>query len=115
LDSVALADRTLGRLRQKMEQAGLWDRTAILVSADHGWRTNTWRNNPEWTSEEEAASHQDTSGVPFLLKLPGETSGIAYNDPFNTIVTRQLLTGILNGQLTESSSLPSLIVHTAVR
>jgi hypothetical protein len=43
LDSLALADRTLGELRAALEQSGLWDRTAVLVSADHGWRTRLWR------------------------------------------------------------------------
>jgi len=70
LDNVALVDRTLGVLRDAIEQAGLWDRTALLVSADHGWRTSLWRGTPEWTADEEVASRQDTSGVPFLLKLP---------------------------------------------
>ena len=113
LDSVALADRTLGELRHNMEQAGLWDRTAVLVSADHGWRTHTWRGNPEWTPEEEAASHQDTSRVPFLLKLPEQTSRVVYSKPFNTIVTRQLITGILSGELTDPSVLPGLIERHA--
>src|SRR6185437_1658136 len=95
LDSVAFVDRTVGALRRSMEQAGVWDRTAVLISADHGWRTYLWRGSPEWTAEEEAASHDDTSGVPFLLKLPGQTTGAIYTKPLDTIITRRLLTEIL--------------------
>ena len=80
-----------------MEQAGVWDRTAVLVSADHGWRVSLWRGNPEWTSDDEAASHQDTSVVAFPLKLPGQNSGVTYAERFDTIVTRDLLVEILRG------------------
>ena len=113
LDSVVLADRTLGALRQAMEQAGLWDRTAVLVSADHGWRTHLWRGDAEWTQDEEAAAHQDTSGVPFLLKLPEQASGMVYSKPFNTIVTRQLITGILSGRLPDPSEVPGFVERLA--
>jgi hypothetical protein len=109
LDNVALADQTLGVLRQAIEQAGLWDRTALLVSSDHGWRTRMWRGGAGWTAEEEAASHADTSGVPFLLRLPGQTSGLRYDNPFNTVITRQILTHILSGQLKAPEEMPDLI------
>jgi hypothetical protein len=109
LDSVALADRTLGALRQEMERAGLWDHTAVLVSADHGWRTYLWRGGPEWTAEEEAASRNDTSGVPFILKLPGQTSEVAYNKSFGTVITRQIITDILSGRLTDPAMIQNAI------
>jgi hypothetical protein len=109
LDNVALADQTLGVLRQAIEQAGLWDRTALLVSSDHGWRTRMWRGAADWTAEEEAASHVDTSDVPFLLRLPGQTSGLRYDNPFNTVITRQILNRILSGQLKAPEEMPHLI------
>jgi len=34
--NLAFADRELGRLRSTMERLGLWDRTVVLVTADHG-------------------------------------------------------------------------------
>ncbi len=113
VDSVALADDTLGILRRSMERAGLWERTAVLISADHGWRTYLWRGDPEWTPDEEAACHGDVSGVPFILKLPGQKSGIAYSKPFDTIVTRQTITDTLNGRLTDPNMLPGYIGRLA--
>lgn len=109
LDNVALADRTLGMLRQSLEQAGLWDRTAVLVSADHGWRPALWRGTPEWTAGEEAASHSDTYGVPFLLKLPSQKAGFVYQKRFNTIITRRVITDTLSGALTNPGQLPDNI------
>ncbi len=111
LDSVQQADGTLGSLRRAIENAGLEDRTAILVSADHGWRTNLWRGTAEWTPDEEAASHQDTSGVPFLLKLPGQTSGTVYASPFNTVITRRLLVDVLEGRLNTAAEFPDFIAR----
>jgi hypothetical protein len=109
LDGLALADRTLGELRAALEQSGLWDRTALLVSADHGWRTHLWRGDAQWTAEEEVASRQDTSGVPFLLKLPGQSSGSVYTKPFNTVLTRRLITAILSGRLKDPDALAGMI------
>jgi membrane-anchored protein YejM (alkaline phosphatase superfamily) len=109
LDSVALVDRELGMLRRAIEEAGQWDRTAILVSSDHGWRTSTWRGGTTWTAEDEAVAHQDTSGVPFVLKLPGQKTGLAFGKSFNTVLTRQVITAILNGQLSDPAAVPAFI------
>ena len=83
------------------------------MSADHGWRTNLWRGDAEWTSDEETASHQDTSGVPFILKLPGETSGVVYTKPFNTLITRQLITAVLKRELRDPAT--RILVSSAAR
>ena len=85
-----------------MEQAGLWQHTALLVSADHGWRTSYWRGGTDWTAEDEAVSHVDTSGVPFLLRLPGQESGVTYEKRFRTILTRTLIDEILAGRLSDA-------------
>jgi hypothetical protein len=111
LDNVVLADRLLGLLRRSLEEAGLWDRSAVLVSADHGWRTSFWRSGPEWTPAEEAVSHGDTSRVPFLLKLPGQKFGAAYEKPLPTIVTRRLITEILSRRLTDPAAIPAAILR----
>jgi hypothetical protein len=111
LDSVVLADCILGELRRGMEQAGVWDRTAIIVSADHGWRTNIWRGSPDWTPGEEVFSALDTSGVPFLVKLPGQTSASCWDRPFDTIVTRAVIGKILAGELHVITGMEGAIAH----
>ena len=72
-----------------------------------------WRGDAEWTADEEAASHQDTSRVPFILKLPAQTSGVVYTERFDTLITRQLITAILKGELTDAVELPGFIGRTA--
>jgi Sulfatase len=113
LDNVALVDRTLGELRDAIEKAGLGDRTAILLSADHGFRTYLWRGTTLWTPEDENVSHRDVIGVPFLVKLPGRTPGVRYTKPFNTVVTREVITGILKGEITDSAAVAGLLTRAA--
>ncbi len=112
IDSVSLADRILGELEQCIAAAGLEQRTALLVSADHGWRTHLWRGDAEWTAEDEAASHQDTSGVPFLVRLPAQQAGLTYPRPVDTVVTRRVIMAILQGGLTDPSRIAELVEKT---
>jgi hypothetical protein len=86
-DSLALADVFLGEIRASMTRAGLWDHSTVLVSSDHPNRTS-----------------QDFDGktdprVPFILKLAGQTSGLAYHAPVHTVITKSLLEAILNTQI----------------
>lgn len=86
-DSLALADRLLGEIRQSMTRADLWDTTTVLVSSDHPDRDSIdfdGRTDPR---------------VPFLLKLAGQTSTVAYAAPIRTIVTKPLLEAILASQI----------------
>src|SRR5579871_3898832 len=105
IENVALADRTLGDLRRAIEQAGLWNRTAIIVSADHGWRIGLWRPLPEWTPQEEAFASMNTSEVPFLVKLPRQSDPVVYEKPFDTVVTRKIISAILGGQITNAGQI----------
>ncbi|HEY2017243.1 MAG TPA: sulfatase-like hydrolase/transferase [Bryobacteraceae bacterium] len=110
LDNLALADRTLGAIRLAIEAAGLWDRTALLVSSDHGWRRYLWRGGPDWTAEEEILSRGETMGVPFLLRLPHEKAGVSCDRRFDTVVSRRLITAILDGSLTDPSRIGDAVV-----
>jgi hypothetical protein len=49
--------------------------------------------------------------VPFLLKLPGQTSGAVYHQPLPTIVTRRLINEILNRRLTDPAAIPAAIAR----
>lgn len=101
-DKLVLADRAMGLLGRSIEKAGLWDRSLILVTVDHEWRAAFWRSAPGRTSAEAGAIHTDTSAVPFLLKLPGQTSGAVYNKPLPAVVMRRL---------TEPAAIPCTIAR----
>jgi len=107
LDNLQLADRTMGELRQAMEEAGLWDKTIVLVTADHGWRPEIWKTREDWTPEEAALMASVPTPdhrVPYLLKLAGQNHAHPYHQPFNTVVTHDLLLALLRGELASVDS-----------
>jgi hypothetical protein len=87
LNNLALADRTLGELRHAMETSGIWDKTWLLVSSDHWWRTSA--------AYDGKVDHR----VPFILKAPGPAHPETYSQAFNTAITHDLLLAILQHQV----------------
>jgi Sulfatase len=111
LDSLALVDRTLGELRRALEEAGRWDSTAVLVSSDHWWRaremwspvTGAPAARAFWNAEDEKILPRSPDyRVPFMLKLPGQTRGAVYAQPFNTVLSHDLILSILRGEMSSS-------------
>jgi len=99
LDNLELADRTLGEVRRWLEEAGLWDSTVVLVSADHGWKWDYWQTQPLWNEEEAEVAVRLDARVPFLLKLAGQRREFDYSPAFNTVLTKDLLLALLRSQL----------------
>ena len=100
LDNLKLVDRTLGDLRQAMESQGLWEKTVVLVSSDHWWRSSYWKNQSGWMQEDAVASGDETDHrVPFILTMPGTGGTVEYTAPFNTVLTNDLLLAILRGEV----------------
>jgi hypothetical protein len=90
-DSLALLDRTVADLRSFLEARGQWDRTTILLSTDHPYRSAnilTGRLDPR---------------IPFLLKFAGEKQGLRYPRLFNTVLTSQLLLAVLRGEVKDAN------------
>ena len=90
-NNLVLADHTLGKLRQALEASGEWDKSWLILSADHSWR----------------ASHtydgQRDLRVPFLIKLPGASTPATCSTPINTSLTHDLILAILRGELTNQT------------
>jgi hypothetical protein len=101
-DNLALADRILGQIRAKLEQTGDWNRSTILVSADHPYRTEHWLTSKEIPPSPEMLrlTHDRWQPyIPFLLKLPGQTTGVAYHREFNSVLSADLLMAALEGSV----------------
>ena len=86
-DQLALVDRSLGAIRRAMEATGVYDRSALLLTSDHGWRF--------------AAAHgtRRDHRVPLLLKLPGQADALDYEPPFPAWDASALLLATLDGEL----------------
>ena len=100
-DNVALVDRTLGEIRQVIDQAGLSDRTSILVTADHGLRPGAWIGRPGWTAElDRLTERKPPETVPFILKLAGQTQPIRVDKVFSNVAAADLALAVLEGKVT---------------
>lgn len=68
--NLARADHAIGELRRALEAKGLWENTAVIVTADHG----------EAMSEHGFIGHNEqlydeSTHVPLVIRLPGGPSG----------------------------------------
>lgn len=114
LDNLELADKTIGELRQRMEEAGTWDRTTVLVTSDHWWRADQWccikaHTQHAWTSEDKDTFENHLEGkidrrVPFLLKLAWQKQRADYENEFNTVLTQELLLSLLKEEISDQKS-----------
>ncbi len=97
-NNLVLVDRTLGEIRMAMEEAGDWKNTAVIVTADHNWQKSY-----------EYDGKVKERGVPFILRLPGQKNGVVYEEEFETIVTGDLILGIMRGEITDYEDVGELI------
>lgn len=97
LDNLQLVDRTLETLRTSMEEAGLWETTAVLIISDHPYR-DVWK--PDWTPEEKAEMTRLDGKighrVPFLLKLPNQAVSLTFDRPLSNLVIPDLVLALLS-------------------
>lgn len=92
LNNLVLADRSFGQLRRTMEQSGQWNKTWVILSADHSWR------------ESRIYDGQRDFRIPFLVKPPGVNGSMTYEQQFNTTLTRDLIQAILHGGVTNQQN-----------
>jgi hypothetical protein len=99
-DNVALVDRTLGEIRQVIQEAGLSDRTSILVTADHGLRPGAWIGRPGWTEElDRLTERKPPETVPFILKLAGQKQPVRVEKVFSNVAAADLALAVLGGKV----------------
>lgn len=109
LSNLELADRALADLRQEMEKSGLWDSTTVLISSDHRLRADrVWQHHFMWRSsitkvDPIVFNSTKDERVPFVLKLAGEQTGLAYELPFNTVVSSDLILALLSGAVSKEA------------
>jgi hypothetical protein len=103
-DNVALVDRTVAEIRRAIDQAGLSDRTALLLTADHGLRPGAWIGRMGWTGElDRMTGRQPPSTVPFILKLPGQNRAVEVERSFSNVAAADLSLAVLEGKVSTAS------------
>ncbi len=68
---IRYVDDQIGRLREAMESAGLWDRTLVIVAGDHG--EEFWDHGG---FEHGHSHHSEILHVPLIVRRPGGPSGV---------------------------------------
>jgi arylsulfatase A-like enzyme len=85
-DNIALADQYLAAIRDAMMQAGLWDETAVVISADHGDRSRL-------------GDRRDMEGVlPLLVKMPGQRRGATVDTAVKGEIQHDLILALIDGR-----------------
>jgi arylsulfatase A-like enzyme len=76
---ISYVDAQIGKLLSEIERLGLKDNTAILVWGDHGWHLGDHRIWGKHTLLDRALHSA------FMMKLPGQKTGLAIDDIVSTI------------------------------
>jgi len=79
LRNLVLADRVFGGIRAAMEKAGTWDRSIVVVTGDHGFRSKHLLGYPKTDQH-----------VPFMVRSP-KALGNPPADPLQTLQAGSLL------------------------
>lgn len=88
-------DRIVGQVIDRLQQAGDFDRSLVIMTADHSWRAD-----PAMPPGEE---HRAKRHVPLLIKLPGQRTPRVLDTDLALDELRPLIDQALHGHLGEES------------
>ena len=93
VDSLALADRTLGELMAAIRASPRWPETTVIVNGDHSWRLWIWRDElQEWAPEDQQVSQGIFDPRPLVLvHAPAQSSPATVATPFPLLQLHQLV------------------------
>ncbi len=86
-DNVSLVDKTLGRIDDALQASGLWERTTVVVTADHWWRQAV-----------EFDGILDRR-VPYFVRVNGDRTRAAVNETVSNRSLRDLVGAVLGGTI----------------
>jgi hypothetical protein len=88
-------DRLVGQAMQRLKQTGVWDKSLVIITADHGisFRAGSARRMLS------ATSGKDLVFVPMFVKLPGQTTGHTIDKHVQTIDIVPTIADVLGIQI----------------
>ena len=99
--NLVLADLTLGLIKDRMRETGLWDRTVLIVGADHGLRTLQGFDS-------------EPGAVPLIVHLPGQQETLPVDDPVDALLTRPLILALLRGEVSTPAEVAFFLRATSI-
>lgn len=103
LGNLALADRSLGEIRQRIMESGLADATALVLTSDHWWRSAPW------------VVKETGYPVPLIVRPARSGSGATIDTPISTTSVRALVAELLQGRLRSTSEVASFLTARPLR
>lgn len=101
LDNLVLADQAVGLITRRIQAGGSWSNTAVIVTSDHSFRDRRHLGLP------------GDLRVPFIVRLPTDSTAVTYDRPFNTVITTELVLSILQGRIHTLAGLKSRLQAAA--
>lgn len=100
-DNLELADKMFGKFRAAMEKSALWNKTNVIISADHSCRNN-------YCSILKDLNLKQDPRVPFIVKLSNQKTSAFYSQPINTIQTERLIIELLKRDV-KAHEIPTIL------
>jgi hypothetical protein len=98
LGNLRYTDRLIGEMVSAIENSPLADRTMLIVTSDHSWRTAPERLKVSY-------AQPGLRHVPFLVHLPGQTNRVDVTYMMHTVALKDLVTGYLDSDLSTDAFL----------
>jgi hypothetical protein len=103
LDSLALADRTLGSIVATLKSSPRWKDTTLIVQGDHSWRIYLWDDQPAWTAEDAHASRSGFDPRPaVIIHHAGQTQAELNATPWSLVQVHTFIEQVLHGVAAQS-------------
>jgi Sulfatase len=109
---LGFVDRLVGRLLRRLKEQGLYDRTLIVVTADHGI---SWEAGVETRRSVNSANVQELAPVPLFVKRPGRGRGAANDAYVRTVDVPSTIADVLGLRLGYRDDGSSAFSRTAKR
>jgi hypothetical protein len=97
--TLELLDQTVAGILETLAKSGLDGKTALILSADHPARFPT-----------RIDGGQDTH-VPFIVHLPGEQTGMAFDGEFSALATVPLALAIAGGEVATPGAVAKFVME----
>jgi hypothetical protein len=100
VDNLVLSDQVLGEIRARLCEAGLEDRTWLMVTSDHSYRAGFWSQKPTWTAEmAKLTQGRQDHRVMFLVHGPGWNQPVQVTQRLSSLLAHPLALELLAGRV----------------
>ena len=95
--SIVFLDKVIGDLRKTLEDSGLWDETAVILTADTG---NVGSQSGVGLNDYAEWGYDTKNRVPLIIKLPNQNKRVDLDRRVSAQTLRDVIQKIMSGELT---------------